>query len=388
MDDNKRKRQRWARGLVGGFIGLAAGATIFPLLLLLYILGRRMYDQLPLLPDMMSLLSWTPLYTLIVGVLIALGVVRRPRYQFMLVGLPIGVLAFTFALLKVPDLQRALAPPATLPVPLTIASQDTLAPLPYAGEIIGSRDDTFQLFRYNLRTGTRTFYDAYGIDPSWSPDGTRAVFRMDNELESPYAIADFAASQMAQLPRLEYASRMADWSADGTSILIDDDYSMAVFNLNTQTSQRFRLFAWGLLSPRFRPQARQIAAIWRVGGEDDTGQVFLVDLDCLSAERCEGRQITSLDSTMDWLDWHPDGTQLVVGGWLFDDPICIQALDETEARCVAEGRSPRWSPDGEQLLYSAHDPQTGRDQLYLHHLKSGTVEMIPFDFSVRSFDWR
>ena len=203
----------------------------------------------------------------------------------------------------------------------------------------------------------------YSHEPSWSPDGSQVAYarqvNQQTHWESHIWVVNADGTGKRQLTRGDVWDNDPQWSPDGTRLLfsrisgagrdadgsrIDGDRYITLMNADG-TNPRFLTVggAWDH-SPVWSPDGRQFAYI-------AFDSVWIRDLN-----RAEARAVAS-DAYWDGgLTWSPDGTKLAFtrrDGEEFSIRI-VQidtASEEVLADTVGQEIYPRWSPDGQRILY-------------------------------------
>lgn len=390
--NDKRKRTTWGRGVMGAIIGGIAGAAVYLLGSLFALSGYRHLGSLHT-PFIIAML-FTPFYTIPLGVLLAIGKIKRPRSQFLAVLIPwIPVLFIgTTLLTAIAGSASNRRPPERIPLneAIGITLRDTLEPLPYGGQMVLSLADGRQIVTFDLPTGALTFYELWGVDPAWNPDGTQLVFRYGTESLNPMVIFDLATQTLKSLRSPSRNSVVLDdpaWSPDGRHILLINQYGGALYRYSVQTQQyeSFPVSGHSLGSPHYSPDGEWIAYIEQgTVPYHNHGQIVIMPANCVEQDRCAERPLTRTNQGgIQWIDWHPDGSQLVYGGSQRNQPICVLNVAGRDLTCLAEGRSPRWSPDGAYIAFIDSDSGV----FYVMRADGTDLTEIPVELEVASFDW-
>ncbi len=181
--------------------------------------------------------------------------------------------------------------------------------------------------------GTQSHFLTYaGTDisqPIWSPDGTKVAFVKGNGSvgSGNIAVIDADGSHAITLTSGPTQKSWPSWSLDGTSIVYDDAGSTPLDD----------------------------------SGFSNTQELYLVPADGSgSPERITHNSVPDSAAV-----YSPDGTRIALfhGG-----TFAIMNADGSHIRSIADGFSPRWSPDGSKIVFFTYnsaerfdlpDPRTG-----------------------------
>ncbi|MDX6508772.1 MAG: hypothetical protein QOG81_524 [Gaiellaceae bacterium] len=193
---------------------------------------------------------------------------------------------------------------------------------------------------------------ANGVTPSWSPDGQRLVF------QAPTGIY-VANADGSGIRKLAEGGAYPSWSPRGDRIAyVAGSYADAVLRVAwvdraadgpvvTPGSVRFGPVEWS-------PDGARIAYLTRPAAGRAV-ELGIVGVDGGGAQRF------ALTSPVDSFAWSPNRSVIALGG------ESLQLLDlatETVRRILPYGDFPEWSPDGEQLAFSAGGECRNRSGIY------------------------
>lgn len=210
---------------------------------------------------------------------------------------------------------------------------------------------------------------AADVNPSFSADGTEIVFSSDRDGDFDLYVMSADGSGATQRTNDPGVDRQPVFSPDRTKIAFssDRDGDFDVWTMNADGSGLVNLTdASGAAEgqPSWSPDGSAIAfvrgtAVLRVpsggGGEtviDDVGPA----------------------STLDSVDWSPDGTRVAFGGYQsFPPKIRLKNADGSGTATVYDGEGngatdPAWSPDGARIAF----------------VQIGMLRVVPSDFSSAS----
>jgi Tol biopolymer transport system component len=113
-------------------------------------------------------------------------------------------------------------------------------------------------------------------------------------------------------------------------------------------------------SPALSPDGQQIAFVAKV---DQRYQIFLMDGDGTNEKQLT--QFVTGQTSASWLDWSPDGKQILFTHKISDDPknqsydLNMMNSDGTEQHQIMTQTmenlvTPHWSPDSKQIVFGAH----------------------------------
>jgi Tol biopolymer transport system component len=223
------------------------------------------------------------------------------------------------------------------------------------GRIVFSRRD--DVWRANADgSGLRRLTSGRGpeFDPSWSPDGTRIVYRDSRRginVNDEIYVMDADGSHKRNLTRSAWNEWSPAWSPDGRLIAF---YSGELFVMRPDGSAPHPITKIEGEYPAWSPNGHRLAfmsAEPNARGSNPNYDVFVVNRDGTRV-----RQLTDWPGEDGWPAWSPDGkwisfttTHDVVSG-RYD--IWVMRADGTAKRRVAPGSFPVWSPGGRFLLFS------------------------------------
>lgn len=163
-----------------------------------------------------------------------------------------------------------------------------------------------------------------------------------------------------QLTRGEGVEAGPVWSPDGSRIAFvaaggrSDDFDLWVIDADgtglrqlTDTED-----VWEGV-PSWSPDGRHLAYSHSVGGQDEGGEVRILDVDDPGAEQ------STVADLGDWPSWSPDGNTIVYSGEadgtaaLFTVPAAGGEATKLGAGLPPGAGEPSWSPDGTQIAFAA-----------------------------------
>ena len=207
------------------------------------------------------------------------------------------------------------------------------------GEIYIMRDDGAHVARL-------TFNSVEDGDPLLSPDGTKITFRRELNPASVFVMNVDGTSQIGLAP-----GKRAAWSPDGTKLALVSD-SLAVMNADATGKHTFGV---GAAYVAWSPDGTKLAYVSTGISGQAANDIYTILPNGTGAVR-----ITSDGLEKNSLGWSPDGTKLVYGA---APGVCIIPAGGGVLQSPAQGKQPRWSPDGQRIVFvtSAHD---GNDEIY------------------------
>jgi dipeptidyl aminopeptidase/acylaminoacyl peptidase len=201
---------------------------------------------------------------------------------------------------------------------------------------------------------------AYAVAPSWSPDGRNLVFQGADGI---YVVAPDGSGlrKVAEDGAFPQWSPLGDWIA-----FVASPYASASLELvRPDGSGRTQLVAPGTLqpgAPRWSPDGTQIAfhVPWSGYGTSALGVVSV-------ATRAVRRYPIALGPVTSF-EWSPKDRAIAIGG----PGIRVLDVDTGSVLPVADsGDFPAWSPNGEQIAYSAGDECRNRVGIYRTDVHGG-----------------
>lgn len=289
---------------------------------------------------------------------------------------------------------------------LVLAGAQMRLPPPFGpaanGLIAHSKDG--DIYTYDPRTGvSRTIVtgSGYDVDPVWSADGTRMVFRraLGEAGDTLFVVRPDGGGLREISPDHLSDVRSYEISPDGGSVAIVADVNdiPSLFIARSDGSGIRRLetgtVVWGAT---FRPTGSDILFVGPHGVDGSYGGIYLIDADGANIRTLiEPRVDANIEGDA---RWSPDGTRIAFARWepsviRKDLRVHVMAADGTGDRIVghADGAwwesgpladavgepwvgGPLWSPDGTKLLIE-RNPGTGAGE-YATHPSSPVVATV------------
>ena len=203
-------------------------------------------------------------------------------------------------------------------------------------------------FSYNLGSNNLS---------SWSFDGNNIIYTTLTRSSAQLAIqpAKRLRAKILSFPS-GFQPLSASWNLDGESILLTlmKQGNADIYNYHLENAQLDKIFAWKSLetSPQMSPDGRKIAFV-SDSARPRRPQIYIHNLNTLKTER-----VTFKGNFNSSPKWSPNGTQLIYErqekGYF---QLYIYTLSTRRHLQLTFGRfnseKPDWAPNGKQIVFSA-----------------------------------
>ena len=301
--------------------------------------------------------------------------------------------------LPVPPAQTVLPAAAGQPPSYALEGPASAAPadaLRRQGVMIFSMSDGayYHLFAYHPQylPLTRLTHGPWDdIHPSVSPDGSRLAYASHQNGYWDLYLLDLATGDQSRITDTPAYDGLPTWSPDGQWLAYESyttggiqlfirqmtDLTLPPVQLTTEPGQNF--------SPAWSPQGREVAFISTRSGQ---GDVWLARLDRIDDRFIQISQNGVGPNRVP--RWSPDGNILV---WASDAPGASslmtwdkRAPDRTTNLGI--GDTPVWSPDGSALLAEIREPNLS--SLVVYRTSDSTILYPPYRLPghLEGIDWR
>lgn len=203
---------------------------------------------------------------------------------------------------------------------------------------------------------------------SWSPDGTEIVYTsMQNGNADIYVMRKDGSNQKA-LTIHEGLDAHPQWSPDGSQVVfvsnrngVEDIY---LITLKNGTLTRLSDSSSGAFNPQFSPDGRFIVYQQRVVGTKGVNLVLVDMVKETTAKLTDGKKRIDIH-----VEWAPDSQSLIIASKqkkpidLFHisiDGSMVKQLTDS----IATDADPKFSPDGEKILFLSQQADGVRQELY------------------------
>jgi len=221
------------------------------------------------------------------------------------------------------------------------------------------------------KLGSRPVRAAHGGQGSWTRDGKIAYSTTTDMIH--VFIANTDGSQETQLTKINNLNVLPRWSPDGKTIAFTANYGAqskrtAVWTVPSNGGDQ-KFLAVGM-SPVWSPDGKRIAfcnEMQRLG----EGSTHKAIISIIPADGGEARELMNYSGEVNFLDWSPDGRQIVFSYSRVKDgknPIPDSRESEEDIYIISvtggepkrltridkkevEVSSPRWSPDAKRIAF-------------------------------------
>jgi Tol biopolymer transport system component len=201
-------------------------------------------------------------------------------------------------------------------------------------------------------TKIRRITDIPGFEyqPNWSSDGTKLLFRVDDESGRSGGVWSVRADGSDPVDLTRRAGILGgdpDWSPDATRIAFvgmapgEQRFGIYVMNADGSAPARLTSRRYEAQYPDWSPDGSKIAfTIVKNGGFD----IFV-----MNADGSHIRRLTETPGEDNWPEWSPDGTQIV---YSYENELRVMNADGSDAHLLTKvAGEPSWSPDGRWIAF-------------------------------------
>jgi Tol biopolymer transport system component len=241
--------------------------------------------------------------------------------------------------------RRADVPPSSRPIALAALRGRVV--FSRRGDVWSANADGSGLRRLTSRRGPE-------FDPSWSPDGSRIVYRDSRRginVNDEIYVMNADGSHRRNLTHSLWNEWSPAWSPDGRLIAF---YSGQLLVMRPDGGGQRAVTDVEGEYPAWSPDGRRLAFMSAepgTRGSNPNYDVFVVNRDGTGL-----RRLTDWPGEDGWPAWSPDGEWIAfttthgVGSGRFD--VWVMRADGGAKRRVAPGSFPVWSSDGRFLMFS------------------------------------
>lgn len=257
----------------------------------------------------------------------------------------------------------------------------------------------------SLRKGENPEYDIYlldlitrelelivedGLEPAWSPDGTRIAYRSTQT--SGLWVINVSNGEAHEIYPVdqenEHFATDVDWSPDGKRLVFLDKVfrqSCVIMSIDADEAEpALALVPWAghwLFSPRWSPDGKQILFV-STDGKSSSSKDFY-NLWIMNADGTNQTQLTQ-DISAHRPSWSPDGNWIAFGGPIaYEEPMSLyelwlvsrtgSELKRLTSNDVMEANesAPVWSPDGTKIYFTRN-----RSEVWMISLVDGSQSKL------------
>jgi Tol biopolymer transport system component len=215
----------------------------------------------------------------------------------------------------------------------------------------------------------RLVVEGFADNPDWSPDGTKICFN-DGDSFSIEANGE-GLTQLTSVGTAFFPS----WSPCGQFIAFDTPYQdpaganaiwiLALGDLSLKDISEHGTGEWR--DPDWSPDGTKIAHFHYIGV--GTPEFFMMDSAGQSGNRLTFNNVFDLYPT-----FSPDAQSIAWTSGTSQDEVWVMENNGSNQRRITSGQKPSWSPDGQQLVYSA--PKNNKIVLFVVTISTGEIVQI------------
>jgi len=210
---------------------------------------------------------------------------------------------------------------------------------------------------------------SYGWAPRWSPDGKKIAFTSSRSGQWEISVMDSDGANERELTNTDSkrgnGSVFPCWSPDGKKIIFtsDREWPSNIHIMDADGGNLQRLFefpGWEHYSFSWSPDGKKIAF-----SNDNPSAPAAYVIYVIDADGANSRLLIDMPGSVGEMQpaWHPGGESLVFASigptWLgyvdggTNNQIYSVDADGQNARKIADGWCPSWSPDGKRIVFSS-----------------------------------
>ncbi len=280
--------------------------------------------------------------------------------------------------------------PNVTPEPTRVVS--TVLPPPGGGgrlAFASTRDGDYEIFVVdadgaNVRQLTNN--SALDYAPTWSPDGTQIAYTSTSDGDAEIKIMNADGSDIRQITNNACKDADPAWSPDGQWIAYESNctgsFNIVIIHPDGTGMRQVTGDDLNDQNPTWSPDGRHIGYYAKVGDNNDTTDLYIVDV-----QTGEQTRLTNNAVLDQWPNWSHDGTRLAFTSsqGLPEGQRAVFQYDlETGTvtqltNGTAHDDDPAWSPDDSHLAFDSDRDGDGFFDLYVLDIRTGAVEQLTYE---------
>ena len=236
--------------------------------------------------------------------------------------------------------------------------------------------------------GTNVAHVTAGLNPTWSPDGTRLAF---DDGEGDIWVVNEDGTSLRRITNGGSGTHNSQpaWAPDGQRLVFNSrrdgsDWDLYVIGVDGSGEVQITNHPAGESEPAWSPDGSRIVF--------DTHRTGDAEIHTIQPDGSDLQRLTFRPGSDGQPQWSPDGTQIVFmgqqsQGW----DIYVMSADGTNQRNVTndpQTAEPTWSPDGSKIVMAASWPPGFFSETYITLMNPDGSGRMPIHQGGLQPDWQ